>query len=245
VTRVDGVSFSVRAGEIVGIAGVAGNGQSELLAALAGILPFQRGRIAVGSSEATPGHLLYGHEMRAAGLAHVPEDRLRMGLVASFEASESSILGYHDDPAYNGPVLTDRAEIVADCRKKMAGYDVRPQDPNLLTGNFSGGNQQKIVLAREMERHPELLLVGQPTRGVDIGAVEFIHKSLIAMRDAGCAVLLVSVELDEILSLSDRILVMFEGRIVGEVAGAAATEQALGLMMANVVPEDVEVRAPA
>ncbi len=127
----------------------------------------------------------------------------------------------------------------------MSDYDVRPREPNLPTGNFSGGNQQKIVLAREMERRPDLLLVGQPTRGVDIGAIEFIHKSLIAMRDAGCAVLLVSVELDEILTLSDRILVMFEGRLVGEVAGADATEQILGLMMANVVPEDAAVRTPA
>ncbi len=245
VTRVDGVSFSVRAGEIVGIAGVAGNGQSELLAALAGILPIQRGRIAVGGSEVTPEHLHDAREMRGFGLAHVPEDRLRMGLVGSFEARESAILGYHRDRAYNGPILTDRSEILADCRNKMSAYDVRPQDPNLLTGNFSGGNQQKIVLAREMERHPDLLLVGQPTRGVDIGAVEYIHKSLIAMRDAGCAVLLVSVELDEIRSLSDRILVMFEGRIVGEVTGAAATEQTLGLMMANVVPADAAVRAPA
>jgi simple sugar transport system ATP-binding protein len=168
-----------------------------------------------------------------------------MGLVASFEANESAILGYHDDPAYNGTILTDRAAIIADCRKKMSAYDVRPQDPELPTGNYSGGNQQKIVLAREMERHPDLLLVGQPTRGVDIGAIEFIHRSLIAMRDAGCAVLLVSVELDEILSLSDRILVMFEGRIVGEVAGADATEQALGLMMANVMPDDAAVRTPA
>jgi simple sugar transport system ATP-binding protein len=174
----------------------------------------------------------------------VPEDRLRMGLVGSFEASESAILGYHRDAAYNGPILTNRPEIIADCRKKMSAYDVRPQDPHLPTGNFSGGNQQKIVLAREMERHPDLLLVGQPTRGVDIGAVEFIHRSLIDMRDAGCAVLLVSVELDEILSLSDRILVMFDGRIVGEVAGAAATERAIGMMMANVLPEDAAVRAP-
>jgi simple sugar transport system ATP-binding protein len=174
----------------------------------------------------------------------VPEDRLRMGLVGSFAANESAILGYHDDPAYNGPILTDRREILADCERKMTAYDVRPRDAGLLTGNFSGGNQQKIVLAREMERHPDLLLVGQPTRGVDIGAVEFVHRSLIAMRDAGCAVLLVSVELDEILSLCDRILVMFEGHIVGEVAGAAATEQTLGLMMANIVPEDAAVRAP-
>ncbi len=167
-----------------------------------------------------------------------------MGLVAGFEANESAILGYHRDAAYNGPILTDRAGIVADCRNKMSAYDVRPQEPNLLTGNFSGGNQQKIVLAREMERHPDLLLVGQPTRGVDIGAVEFIHKSLIAMRDAGCAVLLVSVELDEILSLSDRILVMFEGRLVGEVTGAAANERTLGLMMAGIVPEDAGVETP-
>jgi len=245
VTRVDGVNFSVRAGEIVGIAGVAGNGQSELLAALAGISPIQSGRIVVGGRTATPENPLGAHEMRGSGLAHVPEDRLRMGLVAGFEASESAILGYHDDPAYNGAILTNRAEIVADCRKKMSDYDVRPQEPNLPTGNFSGGNQQKIVLAREMERRPELLLGGQPTRGVDIGAIEFIHKSLLAMRDAGCAVLLVSVELDEILSLSDRILVMFEGRVVGEVAGAGATEQILGLMMANVVPEDAAVRTPA
>ncbi|MCH8284364.1 MAG: acyl-CoA dehydrogenase family protein [Chloroflexi bacterium] len=245
VTRVDGVSLSVRAGEIVGIAGVAGNGQSELLAALAGILPIQRGRIAVCGGEVTPEHPRDAREMREFGLAHVPEDRLRMGLVGSFEARESSILGYHRDPAFNGPILTHPSEILADCRKKMSAYDVRPQDPSLLTANFSGGNQQKIVLAREMERHPDLLLVGQPTRGVDIGAVEFIHKSLIAMRDAGCAVLLVSVELDEILSLSDRILVMFEGRIVGEVAGAEATERTLGLMMAGVVPEDPAVRTPA
>ena len=244
VTRVDGVGFSVRAGEIVGIAGVAGNGQSELLAALAGILPIQCGRIAVNGCEVTPERLRDAHEMRGSGLAHVPEDRLRMGLVAGFEAYESAILGYHDDPAYNGPILTNRREIIADCRKKMSAFDVRPPDPNLPTGNFSGGNQQKIVLAREMERRPDLLLVGQPTRGVDIGAVEFIHKSLLAMRDAGCAVLLVSVELEEILSLSDRILVMFEGRIVGEVAGPSATEKTLGLMMANVVPEDAAVGTP-
>ena len=120
-----------------------------------------------------------------------------------------------------------------DCLAKMAAYDVRPPDPDLKTANFSGGNQQKLVLARDMERKPDVLLVGQPTRGVDIGAIEFIHRSLIAMRDAGCAVLLVSVELDEIMSLSDRMLVIFDGRIVGEVDGANADEKTLGLMMAN------------
>ena len=245
VTRVDGVDLSVRAGEIVGIAGVAGNGQSELLGALAGILPIERGRIAVNGQVATRDHPRDARAMRGFGLAHVPEDRLRMGLVSSFAAQESAILGYHLDPAYDGPIFTKGGAILADCRKKMAAYDVRPQDPGLLTGSFSGGNQQKIVLARELDRHPDLLLVGQPTRGVDIGAIEFIHKSLIALRDAGCAILLVSVELDEIRALSDRILVMFEGRIVGEVAGATATEHALGLMMANVVPQDAAAGSSA
>jgi simple sugar transport system ATP-binding protein len=134
----------------------------------------------------------------------------------------------------------DRKAIVADCSQKMADYDVRPPNPHLKTANFSGGNQQKLVLARDMERAPSVLLVGQPTRGVDIGAIEFIHKSLIAMRDAGCAVLLVSVELDEIMSLSDRILVMFDGRIVGEVPAERADEKTLGLMMANIVPDDLK-----
>ena len=135
----------------------------------------------------------------------------------------------------------NRKAIVADCVQKMADYDVRPPDPHLKTANFSGGNQQKLVLARDMERAPRVLLVGQPTRGVDIGAIEFIHKSLIDMRDAGCAVLLVSVELDEIMSLSDRILVMFDGRVVGEVPVDRADEKTLGLMMANIVPDDLKI----
>ena len=122
----------------------------------------------------------------------------------------------------------------------MAKYDVRPADPDLTTASFSGGNQQKLVIARELERAPSVLLVGQPTRGVDIGAIEFIHKNLVAMRDAGAAVLLVSVELDEIMALGDRIVVMFEGRIVGEVAGEAADERTLGLLMANAAGQDGE-----
>ena len=175
-------------------------------------------------------------ETRLLGLAHVPEDRQRMGLVTAFEADESSILGYHEDHAYNRGPLMDRDAIVANCRRTMASYDVRPTDPLLRTASFSGGNQQKIVLARELERNPDLLLVGQPTRGVDIGAVEFIHTRLIGMRDAGAAILLVSVELDEIMSLSDRILVMFDGHIVGELATKDADERTLGLMMAGIDP---------
>jgi simple sugar transport system ATP-binding protein len=123
--------------------------------------------------------------------------------------------------------------IAGHCSELMENFDVRPRDPTLRSANLSGGNQQKLILARELEKRPDLLLVGQPTRGVDIGAIEFIHTELREYRDAGCAILLVSVELDEIMSLADRILVMFEGRIVGEVAGDAADERMLGLMMAN------------
>ena len=139
--------------------------------------------------------------------------------------------------SYSAWGFLKRGQIVAACRRWLDGYDVRPREPLLQAISFSGGNQQKLVLAREMEHGPDLLLVGQPTRGVDIGAIEFIHRRLIAMRDAGKAVLLVSVELDEILSLADRILVMFDGRITGEVAGAEADERQIGLLMAGVTKE--------
>ncbi|MGQ0663007.1 MAG: ABC transporter ATP-binding protein [Pseudomonadota bacterium] len=233
--RVRRVSFQVRAGEIVGVAGVAGNGQSELLEALAGMRPIAAGRIRwKGRDIAREPAALAGKGLRRLGLAHVPEDRQRMGLIVPFVASESAILGYHGDAGYNRAVLMDRAAVVAACGRQMTEYDVRPPDPGLVTAAFSGGNQQKIVLARELGRNPELLLVGQPTRGIDIGAIEFIHRRLVAMRDAGKGILLVSVELDEIMSLSDRILVMFDGRIVGEIARAEASERALGLMMAGI-----------
>ncbi len=245
VTRLDRVSFELRAGEIVGIAGVSGNGQSELLEALSGMSQLSAGRFSIGGDVMDADNWKNPAEIRALGIAHVPENRLRRGLVPSFNAAESAILGHHDYPAYNGRVLTKPAAIRNHCAELMESFDVRPRDPGLKSANFSGGNQQKLVLAREMYSHPPILLVGQPTRGVDIGAIEFIHQQLVAMRDAGSAVLLVSVELDEIMSLADRILVMFEGRIVGEVAAREADEKTLGLMMANAMPGGGETSADA
>ncbi|MBI1775574.1 MAG: ABC transporter ATP-binding protein [Proteobacteria bacterium] len=237
VPRVKGVSFTLRTGEIVGIAGVAGNGQTELLEALAGIRPTHAGHILFKGRDVAGGQPgLAARALRRMGLGHVPEDRQRMGLVVDFPAYENAVLGHQDERRYHSGPFLDRPGMVGLCDAWMKGYDVRPGNPLLAAISFSGGNQQKLVVAREMEHHPDLLLVGQPTRGVDIGAIEFIHKQLIAMRDAGKAVLVVSVELEEVMTLSDRILVMFDGRIMGDIAQSAATERDLGLMMAGVQP---------
>jgi simple sugar transport system ATP-binding protein len=236
VQRVANVSLTVRAGEIVGIAGVAGNGQSELLEALAGMRRPVAGTMRfegqeIRFSDHNP------HRMRQLGLLHVPEDRLRMGLVPAFQAFESAVLGFTGEPQLGrGPIL-DHNRMIADLAAKMEHYDVRPPAPRLRTSKFSGGNQQKIVLAREIERSPKVLLVGQPTRGVDIGAIEFIHRRLVALRDSGVGILLVSVELDEIMNLSDRILTMCGGHITGERKASEANEQDLGLLMAGITDE--------
>ena len=242
VARVNGVSFTVRRGEIVGVAGVAGNGQSELLEALAGIRPVTSGSVRWKGRDLT-GAERSPRALRRLGLAHVPEDRQRTGLIMPFTAQESAILGYHDEPAYNGALRLRRGAVAASFRRQADEYDIRPRSGARRTSAFSGGNQQKIVLARELDRHPDLLLVGQPTRGVDIGAIELIHRRLVALRDAGKAILLVSVELDEILALSDRILVMHAGRIVGNVPRETATEQTLGRLMAGVLDSDTRARS--
>ncbi|PVB60238.1 ABC transporter ATP-binding protein [Labrenzia sp. 011] len=234
VQVVKDVSFSVRAGEIVGIAGVSGNGQSELLETLSGIRRATAGTLKINGETIDLGtSALDAADMRARSMGHVPEDRHRMGLINSFAEYENSILGYHHDPAYSSGLLMNTAAIKQNAVAEIEKYDIRPPNPMLKTANFSGGNQQKIVLAREIERDPDVLLVGQPTRGVDIGAIEFIHSRLVELRDAGKGILLVSVELDEIRALADRILVMFDGRIVGE-RGADADEGELGLLMAGV-----------
>ena len=176
------------------------------------------------------------HHVREEGLAHVPEDRQHRGLIGSFEAAESEILGWHRDESLGHGFRLDRDKVIARAKAEMEEFDVRPPDPFLKSSKFSGGNQQKIIIAREIKRDPDLLIVGQPTRGVDIGAIEFIHKRIIQLRDEGKAVLLVSVELDEIRSLSDRILVMFAGRIMGE-RGPDADEREIGLLMAGVAKD--------
>ncbi|MFZ1815533.1 MAG: ABC transporter ATP-binding protein [Rhizobiaceae bacterium] len=236
VKMVENVSFDVRAGEIVGIAGVAGNGQSQLLEAIAGIRRAESGQILLDGNPIGVTGKADPALLRQRGLAHVPEDRHHMGLVLPFEESENAILGYHGSKEYVSGMFLQIDNIRREAEQKIEQYDIRPPNARLKTANFSGGNQQKIVLAREMERDPVVLLIGQPTRGVDVGAIEFIHKRIIAMRDAGKAILLVSVELDEIRSLSDRILVMFAGRVVGE-RTPEATEGELGLLMAGVEQE--------
>lgn len=224
---VRGVSFAVRAGEVVGIAGVEGNGQSELVEAIAGLIPVQSGEITyVGK------HAKGVREVQAAGLAHVPEDRNTRGLVLEMSTAENYLLGeQYNAPFTNSLGFLQLDEIENNARHLSEQYDVRPRSTELPAGRYSGGNAQKLIIAREMRKNPAILVASQPTRGVDIGAIEFIHASIIEARDKGLAVLLVSADLGEVMNLSDRILVMYEGQIVGEVEAAVATETELGLMM--------------
>ena len=244
-TQLKDVSFHLRSGEIVGIAGVSGNGQSELLDILAGIRAPQAGSFTFADRKIDAAHPLGPASLRDLGIAHVPEDRHRRGIVLNFSAAESMLLGHShkkgdnkDDHALGNGWWLDPKKLAAHCATRMQAFDVRPPDPAYVSANFSGGNQQKLVLAREISTEPALLLVGQPTRGVDIGAIEFIHQQLIELRNRGCCILLVSVELEEIMSLSDRILVMNDGGIVGEVVRADADEKTLGMMMAGIAPDN-------
>ena len=235
VTRVKKISLDIHAGEILGLAGVTGNGQTELLEALSGIRKVESGEIYLFDEKISDqDNYLNPRDLKEKGLAHIPEDRQRMGLVTEFKAHENLIFGYHHQEPYSKSSILQEKEIMSFSKKVMEEYDVRPRSPNLMTSNFSGGNQQKIILSRELNENPKVLLIGQPTRGVDIGAIEFIHQRLIDMRDKGAAILLVSVELEEVLSLSDRIVVMFDGNIVGEKINKDVTDRDLGLLMAGV-----------
>ena len=229
--RVNGVSFEVRGGEIVGIAGVEGNGQTELMEALAGLVEPERitGEI---NFEGKNLNTLGARVRRELGIAHIPEDRHRRGLLLDFSLAENSILGVHyRPPIVAGGVFLDENAVHRRADEIIRGFDVRPPNATLPARALSGGNQQKLIIGREYHVNPKLLLVSQPTRGVDIGAIEFIHRQLVALRDAGCAILLVSAELEEVTSLSDRLLIIHEGRIAGEVDPKVATLEEIGLLM--------------
>ncbi|NOT47258.1 MAG: ABC transporter ATP-binding protein [Acidobacteria bacterium] len=226
---VDGVSFSVAAGEIVGIAGIEGNGQTELIEALAGLVDPKSGRVKFEGHDVTG---LGARKLKELGIAHIPEDRHKRGLLLNSSLAENSILGVH----YRPPVAStagflDSAAVDTRVRSIIEDFDVRPAMPELTAKSLSGGNQQKLIIGREFELDPKLLLVSQPTRGVDIGAIEFIHRSLIDLRDKGRAILLVSAELEEVTALADRLLIIREGKIVGEVDPKTASVEEIGLMM--------------
>jgi simple sugar transport system ATP-binding protein len=233
VERLASISFDVRAGEIVGIAGVEGNGQTELIEALAGLVEPARlsGTVQFDGADITR---CTAHERKQLGISHIPEDRHRRGLLLDADLFDNAILGVHfREPAVKPPamIMLDPGGIRRRTSEIIRDFDVRPPEPALPARGFSGGNQQKLVIGREFGLPPKLLLVAQPTRGVDIGAIEFIHRKLVELRDSGCAVLLVSAELDEVTALADRLLVIHHGKIAGEVDPAHAAVQEIGLMM--------------
>jgi len=227
-----GISLNVKAGEILGLAGVEGNGQTELVEVLAGLRKAEQGHVYVEGRELTN---LLPKQVRANGVAHIPEDRHRRGLVLDYTVAQNIVLGIHYQPPYvkrlgffdaiNFPSITQKAE------RLIQEFDIRPTEHDNLARHLSGGNQQKIVVARELDQNPSLIIAAQPTRGVDVGSIEFIHQRLVQARDQNKAVLLISADLDEILSLSDRIAVIYDGKIVGMLQPHEASEERLGLMM--------------
>jgi general nucleoside transport system ATP-binding protein len=231
---VDGVSFEVRAGEVLGIAGVQGNGQTELVEAITGLRAVQAGRIALlgqDVSRSTP------RQVTELGSAHVPEDRQRDGLVLNFTVADNLCLStYYLPPFAKGPEL-QREAILASAVERIREFDIRTPSPLTNAGSLSGGNQQKVIVAREFSRPIRLLVASQPTRGLDVGSIEYIHGRILQKREEGCAVLLVSPELDEIMELSDRIAVMYRGRIVGLVDADETSKEEIGLLMAGLTPE--------
>jgi general nucleoside transport system ATP-binding protein len=235
IEKVRGVSFDVHAGEIVGIAGVDGNGQTELIDALTGLRKPASGRVAVGGAEITDAS---AHRHLDAGVGHIPEDRHRRGLVLEFSLAENLVLHDYDKQPYSRLGMMSPRRVLDRAHRLLTEFDVRGGNAQTRASALSGGNQQKVVVAREVSRDPRVLIAAQPTRGLDVGAIEFVHRRLVAERDEGRAILLVSLELDEILSLSDRILVMYEGEIVGQFA-ADVTEEELGIAMIGARRQEV------
>ncbi len=227
---VKGVSFEIKAGEIYGIAGVAGNGQTELVEAITGLRRVENGKVFFLGQDVTNKPV---KELRKMGMAHIPEDRHKYGLVLQFPAYYNVILGRHDNPPFVTSGFLVQRQILSFAEELFNDFDVRPKNARMLGMNFSGGNQQKLVVAREMSARPRLIVVAQPTRGLDVGATEFIHRVLLRLRDSGVAIFLVSMELDEIISLSDRLAVMYSGEIVGEVDPKSVSVEEIGLMMAG------------
>jgi general nucleoside transport system ATP-binding protein len=220
------VSFSVHPGEILGIAGVEGNGQTELVEAIAGLRPVYAGDVLLAGVDVTRRSVAHRH---AAGLSHIPEDRHRRGLILEYSVADNLILGVQRDFSNRGVIDADR--VAANAEQEIAAFDIRPTNSALPARALSGGNQQKVVIAREMSRDFSVLLASQPTRGVDVGAIEFIHQQLLAARKDGKAILLVSAELNEILALSDRVAVMYRGRLAVVMPAAEASEETLGEYM--------------
>ena len=240
ITRLDQVSLELKAGEVVGIAGVSGNGQTELLKILSGEIRANGGGSITLCGDTEGSTVEYSHknypdpaQLRLKGVGHVPEDRLGQGLLKNFTMQESAILGYDREPRLGTRFSLIPKKVKALTLELIRAFDVRPNLPEIRSANMSGGNQQKLIIAREMEHRPKILLIGQPTRGVDVGAIELIYKEIMKARDAGTAILVVSVELDEILTLSDRILVMNQGRITGELTAKEADPRTIGMLMAS------------
>jgi general nucleoside transport system ATP-binding protein len=228
------LSLEIRAGEIVGIAGVQGNGQTELVEAITGLRPITSGTISIEGknlSHSSPRHIT------EAGIAHVPEDRQKNGMVGPFPIKDNLVLQTYYVGPFSVGILANDKEIDEYAKKLVKQYDVRTPSINTRIGALSGGNQQKVIVAREFSRDVKLLIVAQPTRGLDVGSIEFIHKQIVRMRDSGTAVLLVSAELDEILSLSDRVAVMYAGQIIDVLPIDQAERNTVGLLMAGVKPE--------
>lgn len=225
---VRGVSFSVCAGEVVAIAGVSGNGQSELVEAITGLRKVSSGTIRLSGKDITGASV---RQTIAAGVSHVPEDRHRRGMVLEFNLSDNILLGDHRNQPFSRYGILNPESIRDTAKERVSEYDVRTPSVDVPGTSLSGGNQQKLVLARELGRDPKLLVAAQPTRGLDVGAIEFVHKQILAERDSGTGVLLVSLELEEIQSLADRILVMYEGRIVKEFRAGEASDEELGYYM--------------